>query len=198
MADSIETIVYDRLDTDGHLDDDAKLYVMAALDGTLDEVIQGGGEEGQTPRPDTPETPAGAYLRRVSVAGFRGIGPRADLEVMPGPGLTLVVGANGTGKSSFRRRLGIPPHRPELTLARQIRRVAPGLAQPPRPGPAGASGQLRGGRPARRRLGLPPLAFGGREKHRGSHPRRPWKPWNGKPRWTPTALSSPTTNSATS
>ena len=101
MADSIETIVYDRLDTDGHLDDDAKLYVMAALDGTLDEVIQGGGEEGQTPRPDTPETPAGAYLRRVSVAGFRGIGPPANLEVVPGPGLTLVVGANGTGKSSF-------------------------------------------------------------------------------------------------
>ena len=53
------------------------------------------------PRPDTPQTPAGAYLRRVSVTGFRGIGPRADLEVVPGPGLTLVVGANGTGKSSF-------------------------------------------------------------------------------------------------
>ena len=102
MADSIEAIVDDRLDTDNDLDDDAKLYVMAALDGTLDEVVEGGGEEGQTPRPpDTPETPAGAYLRRVSVAGFRGIGPRADLEVVPGPGLTLVVGANGTGKSSF-------------------------------------------------------------------------------------------------
>ena len=87
--------------TDGNLDDDAKLYVMAALDGTLNEVIQGGTSEGHPPRPYTPETPAGAYLRRVSVAGFRGIGPRADLEVMPGPGLTLVVGANGTGKSSF-------------------------------------------------------------------------------------------------
>ena len=53
------------------------------------------------PRPNAPESPAGAYLRRVSVTGFRGIGPRADLEVVPGPGLTLVVGANGTGKSSF-------------------------------------------------------------------------------------------------
>ena len=101
MADSIETIVYDRLDSDGDLLDDAKLYVMAALDGTLDEVIEGGSSEGQPPRPDTPDSPAGAYLRRVSVTGFRGIGPPADLDVVPGPGLTLVVGANGTGKSSF-------------------------------------------------------------------------------------------------
>ena len=101
MADSVETIVNKRLDLDNDLDDDAKLYVMAALDGTLDEVIEDGNEREQTPRSDTPETPAGAYLRRLSVAGFRGIGPRADLEVVPGPGLTLVVGANGTGKSSF-------------------------------------------------------------------------------------------------
>ena len=101
MADSIETIVNKRLDLDDDLHDDAKLYVMAALDGTLDAVIEGGNEEGQIPRLDTPETPAGAYLRRMSVAGFRGIGPRAALDIAPGPGLTLVVGANGTGKSSF-------------------------------------------------------------------------------------------------
>ena len=101
MADSIETIVNKRLDLDDDLNDDAKLYVMAALDGTLDEVIEDGNEREQTPRSDTPQTPAGAYLRRVSVTGFRGIGPPADLEVVSGPGLTLVVGANGTGKSSF-------------------------------------------------------------------------------------------------
>ena len=54
MADSIETIVYDRVDSDGDLLDDAKLYVMAALDGTLDEVIEGGTSEGQPPRPGYP------------------------------------------------------------------------------------------------------------------------------------------------
>ncbi len=101
MAYSVETIVNRRLDLDDDLNDDAKLYVMSALDGTLDEVIDGDGQQGPAPRPDTPQTPAGAYLRRVSVTGFRGIGPPADLEVVPGPGLTLVVGANGTGKSSF-------------------------------------------------------------------------------------------------
>ena len=33
--------------------------------------------------------------------GFRGIGPAQTLELAPGPGLTLVVGRNGSGKSSF-------------------------------------------------------------------------------------------------
>ena len=101
MADnSIEDIVLDRI----YRDELQKLvadYVLAALDGTLDEAIEGAGEKEQKPHPDTTETPAGAYLRRVSVIGFRGIGPRADFEIVPGPGLTLVVGANGTGKSSF-------------------------------------------------------------------------------------------------
>ncbi len=35
------------------------------------------------------------------MAGFRGIGPATTLPLQPGPGLTLVVGRNGYGKSSF-------------------------------------------------------------------------------------------------
>jgi recombinational DNA repair ATPase RecF len=42
-----------------------------------------------------------AYLRSVRVQGFRGIGPAVALDLTPGPGLTLVVGRNGSGKSSF-------------------------------------------------------------------------------------------------
>ncbi|MEV7810290.1 AAA family ATPase [Streptomyces flaveolus] len=41
------------------------------------------------------------YLDSVSVAGFRGIGPRAWLNLSPRPGVTLVVGRNGSGKSSI-------------------------------------------------------------------------------------------------
>ncbi len=41
------------------------------------------------------------WLRSVTVEGFRGIGPAATLELEPSPGLTVVVGRNGSGKSSF-------------------------------------------------------------------------------------------------
>lgn len=37
----------------------------------------------------------------MTVEGFRGIGAEATLHVQPGPGLTLIVGRNGSGKSSF-------------------------------------------------------------------------------------------------
>ncbi|MGW0989074.1 AAA family ATPase, partial [Streptomyces sp. NPDC002486] len=43
----------------------------------------------------------GAYLQSVTVSGFRGIGRTARLPLTPGPGLTLVTGRNGSGKSSF-------------------------------------------------------------------------------------------------
>src|SRR5262245_29775935 len=43
----------------------------------------------------------GAYLVSIEVEGFRGIAAPARLELSPGPGLTLVTGRNGSGKSSF-------------------------------------------------------------------------------------------------
>ena len=197
MADSIETIVNKRLDLDDDLHDDAKLYVMAALDGTLDAVIEGGNEEGQIPRLDTPETPAGAYLRRMSVAGFRGIGPRAALDIAPGPGLTLVVGANGTGKSSFAEGL-------EFLLTGENSRWQ-GKSAEWRQGwrnlhaqdpPELQANFAVDGQPGRRR-GLPPLGVDDRRTSRTT-PSKGLKTWSGQPRWTPTGPSSPTTGSATS
>ncbi|MEU7767994.1 AAA family ATPase [Nocardia sp. NPDC049190] len=44
---------------------------------------------------------SGIFLRAIRVRGFRGIGPETTLHLPPGPGLTLVVGRNGSGKSSF-------------------------------------------------------------------------------------------------
>jgi len=55
-----------------------------------------------------PRAPADAlpvWLRSIEVEGFRGIGPPAVLELAPEPGLTVVVGGNGSGKSSFAEAL---------------------------------------------------------------------------------------------
>jgi hypothetical protein len=52
------------------------------------------------PQPETADGRYQAFLQSIRVEGFRGAGPAATLEISPGPGLTLVVGRNGSGKSS--------------------------------------------------------------------------------------------------
>lgn len=49
----------------------------------------------------TGEALAGMFVRSITVNGFRGIGQQARLPIQPSLGLTLVVGRNGCGKSSF-------------------------------------------------------------------------------------------------
>ncbi|WP_431961927.1 AAA family ATPase [Actinacidiphila sp. bgisy160] len=60
----------------------------------LQEALGDGAAQGRS-------TVGRIYLASVSVAGFRGIGPRAWLNLSPRPGVTLVVGRNGSGKSSI-------------------------------------------------------------------------------------------------
>ncbi|MGI3202784.1 AAA family ATPase [Streptomyces sp. GLT-R25] len=67
------------------LDEDAKAVLLTAFQDD-------GPVRGRMP---------GAYLQSVTVSGFRGIGRTARLPLTPGPGLTLVTGRNGSGKSSF-------------------------------------------------------------------------------------------------
>jgi hypothetical protein len=91
--------------------------LLAAFEGEDSLEAQLGGEsaakaaqENTADKPDVakprPE-PAGAYLRSLTVGGFRGIGPPATLSLQPGPGLTVVVGRNGSGKSSFAEALEV-------------------------------------------------------------------------------------------
>ena len=104
MNDTLLSLVYERLERDGAVDEPWGALVMAACDGpaAVEGVLGSGAAPTTVPRPAlTPREPPGVFLGPISVAGFRGVGPKATLDLAPGPGLTLVVGRNGSGKSSF-------------------------------------------------------------------------------------------------
>ena len=87
--------------------------MLAACEGPAELAAVLDGSKTPAPRaltpakPEATAEPPGAYLQSITVEGFRGIGPSATLELKPGPGLTLVVGRNGSGKSSFAEGLEV-------------------------------------------------------------------------------------------
>lgn len=102
-------VVIDAIDADAELSDEAKYFVLAALEGptALQELLDGVSTP-HVPEPSGSqllEEPVGAFLTSITVAGFRGIGPKAALELHPAPGITIVSGRNGSGKSSFAEAL---------------------------------------------------------------------------------------------
>ena len=120
MSDTtLRDLVLARLEKDTQPEDEWSALVLAALEGPgeLAELLEGEGaaNKAKTPTADTPkhpqdqapqieqppQKPRTAYLRKITAQGFRGIGPQATLDLTPGAGLTLVVGRNGSGKSSF-------------------------------------------------------------------------------------------------
>jgi len=98
--------VYEKLADDEVLAPRAAWLVEAAMlgDAELDQALSDRGTWTASKRERPPsasgEVPR-AFLRRIVAEGFRGIGPGSTLDLEPGPGLTLVVGRNGSGKSSF-------------------------------------------------------------------------------------------------
>jgi recombinational DNA repair ATPase RecF len=104
MDDMLLEIVMQRLDA-VPLPDEASALLLVALDSDQALSAQLSADPGTRQIPTESSgsavSPVGAFLRSVAITGFRGIGSTARLDVMPGPGLTLVVGRNGSGKSSF-------------------------------------------------------------------------------------------------
>lgn len=103
MDDALLEVVLKRLDL-APLENSAERLLLAACDGqdALDAELGGEPREYRDRRALPASTePAGAYLRAISVSGFRGIGGTATMDLEPGPGLTVIAGRNGSGKSSF-------------------------------------------------------------------------------------------------
>lgn len=87
---SVQEAILELLDADSELDDAARELVLSALA----EVTDQDDDDAETDWSPT-------YLTNITVSGFRGIGSTAKLDLPPGPGLTVVSGRNGSGKSSF-------------------------------------------------------------------------------------------------
>lgn len=111
MEEALYHSVVSRL-LESDLSDAAINLVDAACEGEgqLDKALADlGADEKPSPpaKPaDVPDPPS-AFLDRIEVAGFRGIGPKTTLRLNPGPGLTVVLGRNGSGKSSFAEGLEV-------------------------------------------------------------------------------------------
>lgn len=110
--DRLKNYVLRCADDDPDLTDDARLVVLAAL-GDPDDLAHVLGSDATSPElvdalttpDDTAAEPVGAYLKSISVQGFRGIGPKVTLPLPPGPGLVVVAGRNGSGKSTLAEAL---------------------------------------------------------------------------------------------
>jgi len=114
--------LFDRLIAQGKDAESWAYLVLSACDGEagLARYLDDGVEPVHPPKPkrtakgkakadketEVTESPR-AYLDTIAVRGFRGIGPESAVKLRPGPGLTLVIGRNGSGKSSFAEALEV-------------------------------------------------------------------------------------------
>lgn len=107
MDDVLLEIVLGRL-AESPLAEGAADLLLAAFDS--EESLSARLGDGLEERPASAATaatalpPPSAYLQSLTVRGFRGIGEPATLSLTPGPGLTLVVGRNGSGSPASPRR----------------------------------------------------------------------------------------------
>ncbi|MFC7755792.1 ATP-binding protein [Tsukamurella soli] len=89
----------------GDLEEGATDIVIAALEGeeALAAAVGGVSVDRPTRTGDHGAVPVAkvAYLQALEVEGFRGIGRRVPLVLDPKPGLTVITGRNGSGKSSL-------------------------------------------------------------------------------------------------
>ena len=111
----LRTLLLERLEA-SELDGEAKRVIEVACDG------------GRRSRRSGAAPPV--WLSSVTVEGFRGIGARATLPLEPSPGLTVVVGRNGSGQVLVRRGPGAADDRAAEALGEAPEGVDGDLAVP--------------------------------------------------------------------
>jgi AAA domain-containing protein len=133
----LQELLFNRVVADPALPARCKDLLVAAFDSDLQlAATLRGGTAATSPgsaRPARPDSLAEIYLRAVRVRGFRGIGPKACLDLRPGPGLTVVTGRNGSGKSSFAEAARVCSASPRSRFVpAQPNQVAPVAVRAPR------------------------------------------------------------------
>jgi DNA repair exonuclease SbcCD ATPase subunit len=106
-TDTLKNYVLALADADESLSEPARLAVLAALEDpdVLSEALGGASASPQlvdtlTAADEPREEAVGAYLESITVSGFRGVGPKVTVDLQPGPGLIVIAGRNGSGKST--------------------------------------------------------------------------------------------------
>jgi predicted ATPase len=104
--------VYERLLGDEDVDPVVAALVEAGFESAdaVRAALEGDGsglDETSIPTKAQRRSAPTVWLESLDVTGFRGIGPTSRLDLEPGPGLTVVVGRNGSGKSSFAEGLEV-------------------------------------------------------------------------------------------
>jgi predicted ATPase len=104
--------VYERLLADEDVDPTVAALVEAGFESSHAVLValEGAGkglDEASIPTEAERRSAPVVWLESLDVTGFRGIGSTSRLDLEPGPGLTVIVGRNGSGKSSFAEGLEV-------------------------------------------------------------------------------------------
>lgn len=101
-------LVARRLNADSTLTEPVRSAVRNALTAAGNLPSGQPGDAGTPQVSGSEEEATGeVFLERITVRSFRGIGAEASLDIPAGPGLTVVSGRNGSGKSSFAEALEV-------------------------------------------------------------------------------------------
>ena len=116
MDATLREIVRARLRSEGVDSTPWAALVRAACSGdvALQAALADTGAKAHAAAAEEAPSPA-VFINALTVSGFRGVGPACRLELTGSPGLTLIVGRNGSGKSSLSEAL-------ELLLTGENRR----------------------------------------------------------------------------